>query len=351
MKLSDFDFSLPADRIALRPARPRDAARLLVVSAKGDLADRTIADLPGLLRSGDVLVFNNTRVIPARLFGVRSRDGQDVKVQATLLKRRSAERWTALMKPGKRLKVGDQVVFAAVRQPGAVLNAVVVAKDEDGAVDLSFELAGAELDRAIGDCGAMPLPPYISAQRSEDDQDREDYQTVFAQETGSVAAPTAGLHMTPELLKALTASGIATVFVTLHVGAGTFLPVKVDDVADHRMHAESGEISGTAAETLNAARKSGGAHHLRGHDLAKASRKRGRARRRPALQRRDGDFHHAGVSLQGCGCSLDQLPLTQVHASDVGVGVRGHGDHAARLRSRPANRISLLFLWRREPLV
>jgi S-adenosylmethionine:tRNA ribosyltransferase-isomerase len=125
-------------------------------------------------------------------------------------------------------------------------------------VDLAFELAGAELDRAIGDCGAMPLPPYISAQRSEDDQDREDYQTVFAQETGSVAAPTAGLHMTPELLKALTASGIATVFVTLHVGAGTFLPVKVDDVADHRMHAESGEISGTAAETLNAARKSGG---------------------------------------------------------------------------------------------
>ena len=260
MRVSDFDFDLPPERIALRPARPRDAARLLTISEHGALADRRMTELPDLLRPGDIMVFNDTRVISGRLFGARIREGGRVEVQATLLKRRSSSGWTALMKPGKRLRAGDRIEF---RRPGsggaaAPLVAHVLAKDKTGAVDLGFDCEGSTLDHAVADFGCMPLPPYISAQRPEDDQDQDDYQTVYAQETGSVAAPTAGLHMTPDLLERLAAAGIGSAFVTLHVGAGTFLPVKVDKVADHQMHAEVGEISPEAAAAVNRARAAGG---------------------------------------------------------------------------------------------
>lgn len=252
MRLDDFDFPLPEDRIALRPARPRDSARLLVVRPGEPLADAVVRDLPDLLAPGDVLVFNDTRVIPARLDGVRERRDSSVAVEATLHQRTAPDRWTAFMRPGKRLAPGDRVRF------GDGLSAEVEAKLEGGEVALRFDRTGAELDAAIAAAGAMPLPPYIASKRAEDDQDRADYQTVYARADGSVAAPTAGLHFTPELLARLEARGIGRAFVTLHVGAGTFLPVKTDEVADHRMHAEWGEVSPTTAEALNAARTRGG---------------------------------------------------------------------------------------------
>lgn len=261
MKTSDFDFHLPEDRIALRPAEPRDSARLMVVRAGGAIEDARVGDLPSYLRPGDVMVFNDTRVIPARLFGVRERDGNRVAVQATLLKRLAPHRWTALAKPTKRLKVGETVRFGeSIDRAGALaaLDARVEAKHEDGSITLAFELAGPALDEAIREIGVMPLPPYIAAQRAEDERDRADYQTVYAREDGSIAAPTAGLHFTPDLLARLEAAGISTAFVTLHVGAGTFLPVKVDDLTDHKMHAETGEVSEETAAKLNAARAAGG---------------------------------------------------------------------------------------------
>ena len=261
MRLSDFDFDLPESLIALRPAVPRDAARLLVVSPPGRLDDRLVSDLPALLRPGDAIVFNDTRVIPARLNGTRERDGSVVAVEATLHRRISPYRWTAFMKPGKRLKVGDRVRFGERDDRACflgVLDATVSAKGEGGEVTLSFDLSGPDLDAAIAERGAMPLPPYIAARRAEDEQDRGDYQTVYAREDGSVAAPTAGLHFTPELLEALKARGIGLHFVTLHVGAGTFLPVKTEDVAEHHMHPEYGEVSAETAAALNAARAAGG---------------------------------------------------------------------------------------------
>ncbi len=261
MRLADFDFELPEERIALRPASPRDAARLLVVGADGGLGDRSVRDLPSQLSPGDALVFNDTRVIAARLRGVRSRDGSAVAVEATLLKRLSSSRWTALAKPGRRLAVGDRIAFGEATDRACALtdlSAEVIAKDEGGAITLAFELAGPDLDLAIEAHGAMPLPPYIAGRRAEDAQDFTDYQTVYAREDGSVAAPTAGLHFTPQLLEALSAGGVALHFVTLHVGAGTFLPVKTEEVADHRMHAEAGEVSAATAAALNAARAGGG---------------------------------------------------------------------------------------------
>jgi S-adenosylmethionine:tRNA ribosyltransferase-isomerase len=254
MRLSDFDFDLPEDRIALRPAHPRDSARMLAVGADGALQDRRVRDLPDLLRAGDILVFNDTRVIPARLNGVRARGATTAAVEATLHRRLAPDRWTAFMRPGKRLAPGDPIAFGAAGD----LHAEVVEKGADGEVTLAFALAGADLDAAIAARGLMPLPPYIAAKRGEDDQDRADYQTVYARHDGSVAAPTAGLHFTPGLLEALTKAGVDSAFVTLHVGAGTFLPVKTDDVAEHRMHAEHGEVSAAVADRLNGARASGG---------------------------------------------------------------------------------------------
>jgi S-adenosylmethionine:tRNA ribosyltransferase-isomerase len=261
MQLADFDFALPDDRIALRPARPRDSARLLVVAPDAALRDLAVSDLPGELRAGDVLVLNDTRVIPARLKGVRQRGESQVAVEATLHRRLSSHRWTAFMRPGKRLAEGDRVVFGEAADRACLLGALdatVTGKGEGGEVTLSFDLAGPDLDAAIAERGAMPLPPYIAAKRAEDEQDRRDYQTVYAEEDGSVAAPTAGLHFTPELFARLAQVGVETAFVTLHVGAGTFLPVKTEAVAEHRMHPEWGEVDAATAERLNAARTRGG---------------------------------------------------------------------------------------------
>ena len=265
MKTADFDFDLPDDHIALRPAEPRDSARLLVVR-NGGLEDRIIRDLPDFLQPGDALVFNDTRVIPARLSGVRERVGPEgetltVAVEATLHHRDAPDVWSAFMKPGKRIKAGDRIRFGSDSDGACLLgrlDATVVDKGEDGLVTLRFDLAGPALDEAIRDVGVMPLPPYIAAKRAEDDRDRSDYQTMFAQLDGSVAAPTAGLHFTPALIEAIKARGVSTHAVTLHVGAGTFLPVKADDTADHRMHSEWGEVSPDTADALNAVRAAGG---------------------------------------------------------------------------------------------
>ena len=252
--LSDFDFDLPPERIALRPAEPRGSARLMVVGPGRPIGDKSVADLPELLSPCDVVVFNDTRVIPARLFGRRTRAGSVVSVEATLHRRLAPDRWSAFMRPGKRLREGDAIAFGA---EGDLL-ATLVQKGEAGEVELGFELGGAALDVAIAERGAMPLPPYIAARRDEDARDRIDYQTVYAAHDGSVAAPTAGLHFTPELLARLEARGVGRAFVTLHVGAGTFLPVKSETLDGHRMHAEWGEVSAAAADALNAARAAGG---------------------------------------------------------------------------------------------
>ena len=261
MKTADFDFDLPEDRIALRPAEPRDAARLLLVAPGAPLEDRHVRDLPDLLRPGDALVFNDTRVIPARLKGTRVRDDSVIGVEALLHRRLAGHRWTAFMRPGKRLRPGDRVRFGETDDRACllgVLDARVEAKGEGGEVTLVFDLSGPDLDAAIAERGVMPLPPYIAAKRREDERDRRDYQTIYAREDGSVAAPTAGLHFTPELMARLEARGVSRHFVTLHVGAGTFLPVKTDDLAGHLMHAEYGEVSADTAAALNAARAAGG---------------------------------------------------------------------------------------------
>ena len=261
MQLSDFDFDLPDDHIALRPASPRDSARMLVVPPGVGLEDRMVADLPAFLRAGDVLVFNDTRVIPARLFGTRVREETVVACEATLHKRLSPHAWTAFMRPGKRLKIGDRVSFGERDDRACLLGALdatITAKGDGGEVTLAFDLSGPDLDLAIAERGLMPLPPYIAAKRAEDERDRADYQTVYAREDGSVAAPTAGLHFTPDLLERLKAGGVGLEFVTLHVGAGTFLPVKTESLAEHRMHAEYGEVTPATADALNAARAAGG---------------------------------------------------------------------------------------------
>ncbi len=261
MRVADFDFHLPDERIALRPVSPRDSARLLVVEPGAPRRDLEVRDLPGLLRAGDVLVLNDTRVIPARLKGVRTRGENRTVVEATLHRRLSPHAWTAFMRPGKRLAPGDRVAFGESGDRAclaASLDATVREKGEGGEVTLAFDLAGPDLDAAISERGAMPLPPYIAAKRPEDEQDRTDYQTVYAAEDGSVAAPTAGLHFTPELFACLAEAGVTIEKVTLHVGAGTFLPVKTEDLSEHVMHAEWGEVDASTAERLNTARAAGG---------------------------------------------------------------------------------------------
>jgi S-adenosylmethionine:tRNA ribosyltransferase-isomerase len=261
MRVDLFDFDLPEDLIALRPARPRDSARLLHMRANGVFEDRVVRDAPELFRPGDVLVFNDTRVIPARLSGVRVRDETSVAVEATLLKRLSPSRWTAFAKPGKRLREGDRIRFGEMDDRACLLGALdatVAAKGEEGEITLAFDLAGPDLDAAIAAAGAMPLPPYIASKRAPDEQDMSDYQTFYAQEDGAVAAPTAGLHFTRELFEQLTDRGVWCMRVTLHVGAGTFLPVKADDTADHRMHPEGGTVSRETADAVNAVRAAGG---------------------------------------------------------------------------------------------
>jgi S-adenosylmethionine:tRNA ribosyltransferase-isomerase len=257
-----FDFHLPEASIALRPVVPRDAARLLLVEplATPQIADRMVLDLPGLLQPGDALVFNDTKVIPATLDGVRRRDGESARVVVTLIERLGPDRWQALARPAKRLRPGDRIVFGSGDATclSCGLAATVAARGEDGEVTLVLDLAGAALDQAIHMLGNMPLPPYIASRRSPDAQDRSDYQTVFAREEGAVAAPTAGLHFTDHLLRALAGKGISEHFVTLHVGAGTFLPVRSADTEGHHMHAEHGTVTQETADVLNAVKARGG---------------------------------------------------------------------------------------------
>ena len=246
MRVDLFDFDLPTDRIALRPARPRDSARLLVVQ-DDRISDRNVIELPNLLRPGDVLVFNDTKVIPAQLEGRRG----EASIGATLHKREGVREWRAFLRNAKRARDGDVIDF------GTGVHASVAEKADDGSVLLHFH--GAEpIEVMLERAGRMPLPPYIASRRAVDEADREDYQTMFAKEEGAVAAPTAALHFTPRLLAALDERGIRRETLTLHVGAGTFLPVKVDDTAEHRMHAEWGRIDSDSAKRLNEARAAGG---------------------------------------------------------------------------------------------
>jgi S-adenosylmethionine:tRNA ribosyltransferase-isomerase len=266
MRTELFDFVLPEDRIALRPVSPRDSARLLVVRPDDPrgLEDRTMRDLPDLLRAGDVVVVNDTKVLPASLHGRRlprtEGGGSEPAIAATLIKRLDGSRWNALVRPAKRLAVGDIVRFGAEGRVCFLdqLDATVEAKGEGGEVTFAFAFHGPMLDQALEERGDMPLPPYIAGRRAVDESDRSDYQTMFAHEEGSVAAPTAGLHFTQSLVSALQGRGIGLHKVTLHVGPGTFLPVKAEDTSDHRMHAEWGSVRAETAAALNAVRRSGG---------------------------------------------------------------------------------------------
>ena len=252
MRVDLFDFELPETSIALRPAEPRDAGRMLVVRPGAPLADRTVRDLPDALRAGDALIFNDTRVIPARLNGVRTRPGAPGQRTEVMLHLREApDRWRAFARPAKRLTAGDALRFGD-------LTATVLEKGEAGEIVLAFDRAGPELDAAIAAEGALPLPPYIAGKRATDARDATDYQTVYARNPGAVAAPTAGLHFSDALLADLDAAGLQRHHVTLHVGAGTFLPVKAEDTDGHRMHAEIGILDAATADALNAARAAGG---------------------------------------------------------------------------------------------
>ena len=254
MKLSEFDFDLPDDLIAVRPARPRTSAKLLVAQG-ANTHDMTVADLTQVLRAGDRLVLNDTKVIPARLFGTRTRETNSgdgiAKIEVTLLEPQADGTWGALVKPLRKVKEGEEIVFSTE------LRATFVGR-KDTTGFLKFNLSGDDFDAALSAAGAMPLPPYIAAKRPADEQDRSDYQTIWAENSGAVAAPTASLHFEQWLLDELAAMGVSLTYVTLHVGAGTFLPVKVDDVSDHKMHAEWGQVPATAAAEIMATKAEGG---------------------------------------------------------------------------------------------
>lgn len=260
MRVDAFDFHLPDENIALRPSEPREHARLLIVKPDHSphLDDRTLADLPQYLEAGDCIVVNDTRVLPARLIGYRKRGDAQAKIEATLHKREAPDCWRAFFRPAKKLNIGEEAVFVSAEDPSIVLAARLIERGEGGEGVFRFSMAGTALDHAIAAVGHMPLPPYIAARRAEDAQDKSDYQTIFADRVGAVAAPTAGLHFTPALVAACKARGVEIVRVTLHVGAGTFLPVKVEDTQDHKMHAEWGEVTAATADALNACRARGG---------------------------------------------------------------------------------------------
>jgi len=253
MRVDEFDFDLPSDLIALRPMAPRDAARLLVVGEDGSREHRIVRDLPDLLHAGDMLVVNDTRVIPARLTGKRlpRTEGEGAEIEITLHKRVSESSYRAFARPAKRLKPGDRIRL------GKTLDGVITARDA-GEVEITFDKSGAALDVAIATEGEVPLPPYIASRRAPDSRDRADYQTIYAEVEGSVAAPTAGFHFTPDLLARLAKAGVGRESVTLHVGAGTFLPVTAEDTSGHRMHSEWASLPEDTARALNECRARGG---------------------------------------------------------------------------------------------
>ena len=251
MQVDDFDFDLPESLIALRPAQPRDTARLLHIPAQGYLGNRIMRDLPDLLRAGDALVVNVTKVIPARLLGVRHRNGAEgAKTEITLTERLGPVDWKCFLKPAKRVKDGDIIRFGDVE--------ALVTDRQEGEAQLSFQIPPETMETTLAELGTMPLPPYIAGKRAPDAQDNDDYQTLFAREDGAVAAPTAGLHFTPDLVAALKAKGVSFHEVTLHVGPGTFLPVKVDNIAEHKMHGEWGQVSQETAAALREVKAQGG---------------------------------------------------------------------------------------------
>ena len=255
MRVSEFDFELPPELIALRPASPRDSARLLVIhEGSPSFREATMREFPAFLKAGDVCIFNDTRVIKAQLFGIRPARGAstDARIELTLHKREDESHWAAFAKPGRKLEQGDTINFA----PG--FSAKVRSKRENGEILLAFDCTGAALDQAIAQSGVMPLPPYIAAKRPADERDLTDYQTMFAAREGAVAAPTAGLHFTPELMHELNAKGVKSARVTLHVGAGTFLPVKSDRTEDHVMHSEWGSVPPETVEQVRSSRNAGG---------------------------------------------------------------------------------------------
>lgn len=260
MRVDLFDFELPEERIALRPVEPRDQARLLVVRPGQGLEDRKVIDLPGFFKPGDALVFNDTKVIPSRLYGRRVRGEASARIELMLHKRVGPDAWLAFARPAKKLAQGDSIAFPDDISSGRMpeLKAVVEEKGEGGEVKLRFSLAGPAFDQALMRFAEMPLPPYIAGRRPTDMRDQTDYQTIYARVEGAVAAPTAGLHFTDGLVRLLDEMGVSRHFVTLHVGAGTFLPVKVEETAEHRMHSEWGEVSAATADALNACKTRGG---------------------------------------------------------------------------------------------
>ncbi|MGC6475273.1 MAG: tRNA preQ1(34) S-adenosylmethionine ribosyltransferase-isomerase QueA [Parvibaculales bacterium] len=250
MKVEAFDFNLPEENIALRPAQPRDSARLLYVGARAQFQDKIMRDLPDFFSDGELIIVNNTKVIPARLAATRSREGATgAQIEVTLIERLGPVTWRAFVKPAKRLKSGDVLHFKNI-------SARVVSRHEASA-EIEFDLPAAQMDIALVENGAMPLPPYIAGKRKPDARDNEDYQTIFAMHDGAVAAPTAGLHFTPELISTLEAKNVHFAEVTLHVGPGTFLPVKVDDIRTHKMHSEWGEVSQPVADLINQTKQAG----------------------------------------------------------------------------------------------
>jgi S-adenosylmethionine:tRNA ribosyltransferase-isomerase len=359
MRVDLFDFDLPQERIALRPADPRDSARMLVVPAGGaPFEDRGVRDLPSFLREGDALVVNDTRVIHARLSGFRERGESRARIDATLIERLSQNEWRALVRPAKKLGLGERVRFGALAENSACLlsslDARVAEKGENGEIIFAFDLSDAALEDAIEALGAMPLPPYIAGKRPADARDETDYQTLFAAEAGAVAAPTAGLHFTPELISAIEARGVRLHRVTLHVGAGTFLPVKVEDTQAHEMHFERGVLSAETAAALNEARARGGRIVAVGSTalrcLESAAREDGRIEPfsgatnifiTPGYRFRAVDvlltnFHlpRSTLFMLVCAfCGLDRMRQAYAHAIERGYRFYSYGDACLLFRS------------------
>ena len=354
MRVDLFDFDLPPERIALKPASPRDAARMLVVAPDGGLDDAHVFDLPRLLRPGDALVVNDTRVIAARLDGIRVRGAAVAAIEATLIKRLDASRWRALVKPAKKLKVGERIRFGETRESTAcllaALDAEVEAKGEGGEVTLRFAFHGAALDEAIDASARRRCRPISPRADAIAPSDRADYQTMFAREEGAVAAPTAGLHFTPELIARVEAAGARLFRLTLHVGAGTFLPVKADDTAGHAMHAGMGSARRGDRRGAQCDARARRPDRRRRHDFGAAARKRRRRGRRASrLRRRDGDLHHARLSLPRRRRAADQFPSAALDAVHAGLRLQRPRDDEARLRPCDRRGLSLLFLRRRLP--